>query len=58
MNNRLYKFDNLKFMLIFLVVVGHLVDIYCSELDIMKKNIYFNIFFSYAFIYFYNRIIY
>ena len=45
---RLYKFDNLKFFLIFLVVLGHVVDIYISSKN--PNTIYKKIFiFIYTF---------
>lgn len=36
MNTRIYKWDNIKFVLILLVVIGHFVDVYTSESDNMK----------------------
>lgn len=36
MNTRIYKWDNIKFILILLVVLGHFVDVYTSESDNMK----------------------
>ena len=34
--NRIYKFDNLKFILILFVVIGHFVDLYVSQYRTMK----------------------
>ena len=37
MVNRMYKFDNLKFLLILFVVVGHFVNLYCNQIYLCKK---------------------
>ena len=37
MRERIYKFDNIKFLLILLVVIGHCVEIYIDRYDSMKK---------------------
>ena len=44
MNKRIYKFDNLKFILILSVVIGHFVDLYTNNYNILKT----------IFIYFYS----
>lgn len=36
-SKRIYKFDNLKFLLIMFVVIGHFIDLYISERLVMKK---------------------
>ena len=36
MNNRIYKWDNLKLFLILLVVIGHFVDVYTANSNNMK----------------------
>lgn len=36
MENRIYKFDNLKFLLIFLVVLGHFIDCYTIDSNLLK----------------------
>lgn len=35
-NKRIYKFDNLKFLLILLVVIGHFADLYVSKYNSMR----------------------
>lgn len=37
MRERIYKFDNIKFLLILLVVIGHCVELYIDKYDSMKK---------------------
>lgn len=34
---RIYKFDNLKFLLILLVVIGHFCDLYINDYVVLKK---------------------
>lgn len=36
LNKRIYKFDNLKFLLILFVVIGHFANIYCNRYESMK----------------------
>lgn len=36
MQKRIYKFDNLKFLLIFLVVLGHFIDFYTGNSNVLK----------------------
>lgn len=37
MTKRIYKFDNLKFILILLVVIGHFIEPFVSTIDVAKK---------------------
>ena len=42
MQKRIYKFDNLKFLLIFLVVLGHFIDFYTGNSNVLKMIFIYN----------------
>lgn len=56
-NKRMFVFDNIKALLIVLVVIGHATDYYTKESDVMRMFFYIHISISYAFIYLHRRLI-
>ena len=53
-NRRVAKWDNTKFLLILLVVIGHFVDVYTKD-SASAKSLY--LFISYASVYFFGGIV-
>lgn len=56
-NKRIFVFDNIKALLIVLVVIGHAADYYTKESDVMRMFFIYTYLFSYAFIYLHRRLI-
>lgn len=56
-NKRIFVFDNIKALLIVLVVIGHATDYYTKESDVMRMFFYIHISILYTFIYLHRRLI-
>ncbi|GED20882.1 hypothetical protein KGI01_26230 [Kurthia gibsonii] len=56
-NKRMFVFDNIKALLIVLVVIGHATDYYTKESDVMRMFFYIHISILYTFIYLHRRLI-
>lgn len=56
-NKRMFVFDNIKALLIVLVVIGHATDYYTKESNVMRMFFYIHISILYTFIYLHRRLI-